>query len=108
MLCLSRKVNEAIKIVTQDGTISVKVSRLGSGRVRLALDAPPSVVILRSEIQGKESSGGQSDLQTTKKPERQCENCACDTGEGSTVCNARKKIHARTRGDDARDGIDAA
>ena len=46
MLILSRKVNEEIII---DGNIRVKPVKLGRGRVRLGISAPPWIDIHRSE-----------------------------------------------------------
>lgn len=48
MLVLSRKVGERIRI---DGGITLRVEEIRSGRVRLALDAPKSVRILRTELE---------------------------------------------------------
>ncbi|MEZ6058664.1 MAG: carbon storage regulator [Planctomycetaceae bacterium] len=48
MLVLSRKVDESI--VLPDLGITIKVVSLGNGRVRLGVDAPREVTVLRSEI----------------------------------------------------------
>jgi carbon storage regulator len=47
MLVLSRDVNERIKIGDQ---IWITVVRIGDGVVRLGLEAPPEVLILRGEL----------------------------------------------------------
>ena len=47
MLVLSRKEGESVTI---DGHISVTVIRLAGGRVRLGIEAPKDVAILRSEL----------------------------------------------------------
>lgn len=47
MLCLSRKVNERVKI---GDDITVTVVRMGHGLVRLGFEAPEGVVILRQEV----------------------------------------------------------
>ncbi len=47
MLVLSRKEGESVMI---DGHISVTVIRLAGGRVRLGIEAPKEVSILRSEL----------------------------------------------------------
>ena len=47
MLVLSRKRNEKIKI---GDNVEVIVTRIGSGRVQLAIVAPDDVKILRSEV----------------------------------------------------------
>jgi len=50
MLVLSRKEGESITI---DGCIHVTVIRLAGGRVRLGIEAPQEVSILRSELSQK-------------------------------------------------------
>lgn len=47
MLVLSRKVGESIQI---SGDIKVTVTQVRGGRVRLSIEAPPSVRIARREI----------------------------------------------------------
>ena len=47
MLVLSRKVQEAIRI---DDDIRIVIVRCGQGKVRLAIDAPDQVIILREEL----------------------------------------------------------
>lgn len=47
MLVLSRKVGESIQI---SGDIKVTVTQVRGGRVRLSIEAPPSVRIARKEI----------------------------------------------------------
>ena len=47
MLVLSRKAGEALRIGPQ---IQVRVVAIQGGQVRLAIDAPPEVVIHREEI----------------------------------------------------------
>lgn len=54
MLVLSRKVDESI--VLPDLGITIKVVSLGNGRVRLGIEAPREVTVLRSEI--AEALGG--------------------------------------------------
>lgn len=46
MLVLTRKVHEAIRI----GTATVTVVDVGSGKVRIGVDAPDDVKILRTEL----------------------------------------------------------
>lgn len=48
MLVLSRKVGEAICI---DDNITVTVVHLTNGRVRIGIDAPQSVPIIRGELE---------------------------------------------------------
>ncbi|MBI2480979.1 MAG: carbon storage regulator [Planctomycetia bacterium] len=50
MLVLSRRQGEKIVI---DGRITVVVSQLKGGRVRIAIEAPPEVSILRGELQSR-------------------------------------------------------
>jgi len=47
---LSRRQGEKIVI---DGRITVVVSQLKGGRVRIAIEAPPEVSILRGELQSR-------------------------------------------------------
>ena len=47
MLVLSRKIGESIQIA---GGIRVTVSEVRGGRVRLSIEAPDSVRVLRKEI----------------------------------------------------------
>jgi carbon storage regulator len=47
MLVLSRKINETILI---GGTIRVTMSSIRGHQVRLAIDAPPEVSIVREEL----------------------------------------------------------
>lgn len=47
MLVLSRKIGESIQI---DGGIRVTVTEVRGGRVRLSIEAPASIRILRKEI----------------------------------------------------------
>ncbi len=50
MLVLSRRQGEEIII---DGRITVVISQLKGGRVRVAIEAPPEVSILRGELQAR-------------------------------------------------------
>jgi carbon storage regulator len=70
MLVLSRKVGEKILIGKE---ISVTVVRVGQGAVRIGVDAPDDLVIVREEIQrdreevddsgrGESSDAGQPDI----------------------------------------------
>jgi len=54
MLVLSRRQGEKIVI---DGRITVVVSQLKGGRVRIAIEAPPEVSILRGELQARRDEG---------------------------------------------------
>lgn len=58
MLVLSRKLEESILI---DGDVRIKVLEIRGGQVRLGIDAPRSVNIVRSELVPKESIHRSSD-----------------------------------------------
>ena len=47
MLVLSRKIGESIQI---DGGIRVTVTQVRGGRVRLSIEAPPEMRVLRKEL----------------------------------------------------------
>lgn len=53
MLCLSRKLEEEIRIGDE---IRIKVTRISDGRVRLGIDAPKGMSIRRAELEPRESS----------------------------------------------------
>ncbi len=50
MLVLSRKVGESLVL---DGGIVIRVVDIGSGRIRLGIEAPPQVHIRRSELEAE-------------------------------------------------------
>lgn len=51
MLIISRRVNEAFTTVQPDGTtIKVRVLRMKGGNVRVGIEAPKSVRIVRDEL----------------------------------------------------------
>lgn len=54
MLILSRKVGERIII---DGSIVIEVTQIDRGKVRLGIDAPDEVKILREELIEKNPTG---------------------------------------------------
>jgi carbon storage regulator len=47
MLVLSRKENEKLRI---GDTITLTIVRIGNGKVRIGIDAPPEVIVLRDEL----------------------------------------------------------
>lgn len=64
MLTLTRKEGQeiALSINTGEGRITIKVASLRGNRVRLAIDAPDAVKILRGELiedAGAMTSGGE-------------------------------------------------
>ena len=52
MLCLSRKVGESILI---GNDIEVRVYSIRGGQVKLAIEAPPNVRIVRPDAKNKEA-----------------------------------------------------
>ena len=48
MLVLSRRVNE--KIILPDLGITVQVTAIQGGRVRIGIEAPPDIAVLRQEL----------------------------------------------------------
>ncbi len=65
MLVLSRKVGEAIHIGEQ---ITVVVSRIDGNRVRLALNAPRDVHIVRSELEPLSARARSTDRIAKEEP----------------------------------------
>lgn len=59
MLVLSRKQGESIRI---NDNITLTVVNVGQGRVRISIDAPKDVVILRGELCDDQSADVLSDL----------------------------------------------
>jgi carbon storage regulator len=53
MLVLGRKQNEKITIGKD---ITITVARLGKSRVSLAVDAPPDVRVVRTELMGTDTT----------------------------------------------------
>jgi carbon storage regulator len=59
MLVLSRKENERLVIA---GNIIVTVVRVAGGKVRLGIQAPPEIHVLREELRSRLLDGDQSGL----------------------------------------------
>ena len=58
MLVLSRRSEESIIFIHQDGTrIEITVSQCKSGRATIKVNAPKEVRVLRKEIESKENHG---------------------------------------------------
>ena len=55
MLVLSRKLNECVVVSDNQNEVWIKVVRISSGRVQLAIDAPIDVGIRRGELLEAES-----------------------------------------------------
>lgn len=49
MLAVSRRLGERIELATENGTVVLTVLRLSNGKVRLGIEAPPSVSIRRGD-----------------------------------------------------------
>lgn len=73
MLILSRKLNEALTI--GDG-IRITVTEIDSNRVRLGIDAPKDVLVLREELR---TSPPRDDVP-------RCGNCKCPCDAGQLLC----------------------
>jgi len=50
MLSLARRENETIHLYTSDGVIAVTIGVINGNQVKLAIDAPRSVNVVRAEI----------------------------------------------------------
>lgn len=61
MLVLSRRENEWIKI---GESVTVTVVRLGADKVRIGIEAPSNVLILRGELEQRESLDHNSSLES--------------------------------------------
>lgn len=64
MLVLTRAADQSIKIGPD---IVVTVVRVGSRTVRLGIEAPPGVVVLREELACAEVRGQKSEVRTRKR-----------------------------------------
>lgn len=53
MLVLSRRESERIRL---GDSIVITVVRLGGDRVRLGIDAPPEILVLREELDGRKGT----------------------------------------------------
>jgi carbon storage regulator len=53
MLCLTRRSQEKIQV---GDNITITVTRVGNGKVRLAIEAPKEMVILRGELLHREAA----------------------------------------------------
>jgi carbon storage regulator len=62
MLVLSRKVGEKIWIGDQ---ISITVVRISSGGVRIGIDAPPEMPVVREELREQIKSSGDAEAKPT-------------------------------------------
>ena len=72
-LVLTRRIEQAVLVNTSDGVIRITVTRVSDGpckKVRMAIDAPQTVAIVREEIQGRYSNG----MEDTDGGERNSDN----------------------------------
>lgn len=65
MLVLSRKLHETIRLTYLNVDIDVKVVRIGPNSVKIGLEAPDEVSIVRSELLGDSQSMDDGDLAVT-------------------------------------------
>lgn len=65
MLVLTRRVGESIRI---GDSITVTVVQIGPGKVRLGIEAPPDVVILRDELVDKGEENASPPATPAEKP----------------------------------------
>lgn len=50
MLVLTRKEGERLVLMGNDGEVVIEIHEIAAGRVRVAIDAPQSVRIIRQEL----------------------------------------------------------
>jgi len=55
MLILGRKLKERIRLVVNGVTIWVEVNRIAANDVRIGIEAPPAVEIVREELLGQDA-----------------------------------------------------
>lgn len=59
MLIITRRVGESFRMDTDNGEVVVVITRLeSSGAVRIGIQAPDDVLILRSELRNKDDNRG--------------------------------------------------
>lgn len=66
MLVLTRRINQKILLPTVQ--VSVQVVAVKSGGVRLGIEAPPGVTILREEVQDRTAEWGAASMATAGEP----------------------------------------
>jgi carbon storage regulator CsrA len=52
LLVLTRKTSQSIILTCEESEVRLKIIRIGRDKVSLGVEAPPSVKVLRSELQG--------------------------------------------------------
>ncbi len=60
-LTITRKAGNAITITTPDGDIKITVRRIEKRQVRLSIDAPKHLTILRDELKPARATDGRAD-----------------------------------------------
>ena len=55
MLILGRKLGERIRLTVNGVTIWVEVNRIATNDVRIGIEAPPAVEIVREEVIGRDA-----------------------------------------------------
>lgn len=68
MLILTRKANQAVVI---DGTTTVRVLSIDGDRVKLGIDAPPEIAVVRDELLREVADENQQAARTATGPARQ-------------------------------------
>ena len=56
MLVLTRREDESITLITDQGKIEVIVTKINKSQVQIAIDAPDEVEIVRTELLGDDAS----------------------------------------------------
>ena len=53
MLILSRKESQKLKLISADDSIVITIIRVAGEQVRIGVDAPMNVLVLRDELEAK-------------------------------------------------------
>tara|TARA_B100000029_G_C16799748_1_gene676194 strand:+ start:97 stop:273 length:177 start_codon:yes stop_codon:yes gene_type:complete len=53
MLILSRKESQKLKLISADDSIVITIIRVSGEQVRIGVDAPMNVLVLRDELEAK-------------------------------------------------------
>ena len=56
MLVLTRREDESITLITDQGKIEVIVTKINKSQVQIAIDAPDEVEIVRTELLGADAN----------------------------------------------------
>ncbi len=89
-LVLTRRPEQAVLVNTSDGVIRITITRISDGpskRVRMAIDAPKTVAIVREEIQGRYINGMEDTDGGERNSDNECGRKHSAVGSGrSTSC----------------------